>query len=236
MKYFADNVKFLRTKYGFDQVTLASKLGKKGGTSVANWESGKAVPPVGVLSDMAHIFDVKLDDLMEKDLTAELSIPDKIQKVTNQLEESRQHKVLTYAQTQLDEQNGKVIAFPTPEAHEYVEVYGTVSAGTGEYLTGDDYKETVNYNGPVPEHDFAVRVNGDSMEPMFENGQIIFVRESTGYDIHSGQIVIAVLNEEAYVKKIDFDGGVRLISLNSKYDPICIDENDDFSVQGVVVL
>ncbi|WP_342355414.1 S24 family peptidase [Leuconostoc suionicum] len=54
---------------------------------------------------------------------------------------------------------------------------GAVSAGTGEYL-GDGYKKTVPSNEEIPDHDFAVVVNGDSMEPTFENKKIIFVKET----------------------------------------------------------
>jgi SOS-response transcriptional repressor LexA len=220
---------------GWTQAQLADRLGVSK-QSVSNWETGLKTPRMGMIQNLSALFNVPVSQMLDNPDFSQIPAIDTVTDIMNNLESSRQRKVVTYAQGQLDEQNGKVVTFPTPEVHESVEVYGCVSAGTGEYLTGDDYKETVSYNGPVPEHDFAVRVNGDSMEPMFENGQIIFVRESTGDDIHSGQIVIAVLNEEAYVKKIDLDGGVRLISLNSKYDPICINEDDEFSVQGVVVL
>lgn len=110
-------------------------------------------------------------------------------------------------------------------------------AGTGEYLPDDDTGDDIPFSGPVPDYDFAVRVNGDSMEPMFEDGQIIFVKKCDDCDIHSGQIVIADLNGDAYVKKIDIQpDGVRLVSLNPKYKPILVESFDDFVIQGIVML
>lgn len=50
--------------------------------------------------------------------------------------------------------------------------------------------------------DFALKVNGDSMEPFFENGQIIFVKTvEDPSQVFSNQFVIADLNGEAYLKK-----------------------------------
>ena len=73
--------------------------------------------------------------------------------------------------------------------------------------------------------------NGDSMQPLFEDNQILFIRKT--HDVRDGQIIVCTLNNETYVKKIM---GNRLVSLNKKYDDIQINEYDDFSVVGVVVL
>ncbi|WP_425353412.1 S24 family peptidase [Staphylococcus coagulans] len=34
---------------------------------------------------------------------------------------------------------------------------------------------STQYNGNIPNHNFALQVNGDSMEPMFEDKEIIFI-------------------------------------------------------------
>ena len=52
-----------------------------------------------------------------------------------------------------------------------------VSAGTGQFLDGEDY-EMVEVGAEVPEGaNFGVRVAGDSMEPRFHNGQTVWVRQ-----------------------------------------------------------
>lgn len=118
-----------------------------------------------------------------------------------------------------------------------IKVLGIVSAGTGEFQTGDRVEETVSYYGSVPQHDYALKVNGDSMTPMLEDNQIIFIKKIDGNSIHNGQIVIALLNGQEFVKKIDISKDkISLVSLNPQYETINISENDNFTIQGIVVL
>ncbi|MGX4593594.1 S24 family peptidase [Leuconostoc sp. JNUCC 76] len=109
-----------------------------------------------------------------------------------------------------------------------------MSAGTGEYFD-DGYKETVTYNEEILGHDFAVVVNGDSMEPTFETKQVIFVKETK--EVRNGQFVIADYDHQVYVKKFMRDeNGCRLVSLNKKYKDLPINDEYKMSIFGVVVL
>lgn len=158
------------------------------------------------------------------------SVISKINKLAVQLNEYRQEKVYNFTEQQYNEQNN-IVELPT---NNEVEIYGAVSAGTGEYLL-DGKPELVPYDGEVPPHDFALVVNGDSMLPLFEDKQIIFVNKTK--DVRSGQIVIADYDQQAYVKKlIKDDNGCRLVSLNKKYDDMPIGDNHEMSIFGVVVL
>lgn len=144
------------------------------------------------------------------------------------LNEENQAIVYDFAKSKLDEQNiisDNVVPFPTT-----LNLDAVVAAGTGEWQD-DNFKEEIEYDGTIPTHDYVVRVNGDSMQPLFEDNQILFIRKT--HDVRDGQIIVCMLNNETYVKKIM---GNRLVSLNKKYDDIQINEYDDFSVVGVVVL
>lgn len=66
---FSKNLKYLREKHGMEQIELANLLGRKSSSSISEWESGKYLPKIGVLSQIASIFHVELDDLMNKDLS-----------------------------------------------------------------------------------------------------------------------------------------------------------------------
>ena len=66
---FSKNLKYLREKHGMEQIELANLLGRKSSSSISEWESGKYSPKIGVLSQIASIFHVELDDLMNKDLS-----------------------------------------------------------------------------------------------------------------------------------------------------------------------
>lgn len=227
---FANNLKYLREKHNMDQLDLAIKLGRKSSSSVSEWEKGKYTPKIGVLNDIAEIFNVSITDLMNKDLSLETESRDGLLRIYDKLQPNRQKIVYETAEQQYNEQNN-VVELPT---NNEVVISGAVSAGTGEYL-GDGYKETVPYNGEIPDHDFAVIVNGDSMEPTFENKQIIFVKETK--EVRNGQFVIADYDHQAYVKKFMRDeNGCRLVSLNKKYSDLPIDEAHELSIFGVVVL
>lgn len=118
-----------------------------------------------------------------------------------------------------------------------IRTLGVVSAETGEIQIGGKLAETVNYYGSVPEYNYVLKVNGNSMAPILEDNQIIFVKKLDGNYIYSGQIVIALLNDHAFVKKIDIGKGrISLISLNSACNPVNISRNDEFIIQGIVII
>ncbi|MCT3059075.1 LexA family transcriptional regulator [Leuconostoc citreum] len=227
---FANNLRYLREKHGMDQIDLAMKLGRKSSSSVSEWEKGKYTPKIGVLNDIAEIFGVSITDLMNKDLSHAVDNRVNLIRMYDSLNGERQTNVYNYTEQQYNEQNNII---PMPIKSE-VKLYGAVSAGTGEYLL-DNTPELVPYEGVVPEHDYAVVVNGVSMRPLFEDKQIIFVKKT--FEARSGQVVIAYYDNQAYVKKyVNDEKGARFVSLNKSYDDMPIDETHETQIIGVVVL
>ncbi|MCT3078244.1 XRE family transcriptional regulator [Leuconostoc citreum] len=227
---FANNLRYLREKHGMDQIDLAMKLGRKSSSSVSEWEKGKYTPKIGVLNDIAEIFGVSITDLMNKDLSHAVDNRVNLIRMYDSLNGERQNKVYNFAKQQYNEQKN-VIQMPVKSE---VKLYGAVSAGTGEYLL-DNTPELVPYEGVVPEHDYAVIVNGVSMRPLFEDKQIIFVKKT--FEARSGQVVIAYYDNQAYVKKyVNDEKGARFVSLNKSYDDMPIDETHETQIIGVVVL
>ena len=81
---------------------------------------------------------------------------------------------------------------------------------------------------------FGVRISGDSMEPEFSDGQIAWVLQQES--VANGEIGIFALNGEAYIKKLQNDkDGIFLISLNEKYAPIPVGEDDRLDIFGKVL-
>lgn len=78
--------------------------------------------------------------------------------------------------------------------------------------------------------DCGVPINGDSMEPNYPNGSIVWVKLTDS--IQFGDVVIATLNGEPYCKIYQPDG---LHSFNGNYDIIHINEQDNFSIFGKVI-
>ena len=113
---------------------------------------------------------------------------------------------------------------------------GTVKAGYN-YLASENIIGYVNIdkNIPNPEEYFALKVTGNSMQPILYNDDIVIVHSQN--DIESGQIGIILINgNEATVKKIikhsDF---IELISFNSYYPPKKITKDIEFKIIGKVV-
>ena len=72
------------------------------------------------------------------------------------------------------------------------------------------------------------------MEPEFHDGQIAWVLQQES--VANGEIGIFALNGEAYIKKLQNDkDGIFLISLNEKYAPIKVSENDRLDIFGKVL-
>lgn len=237
---FSDNLKYLREKNNMDQIELATKLGRKSTSSISEWEKGKYQPKAGVLSDIAHIFNVSLDDLMNKDLRNEnetsSSNPD-ILSIFNQLNLKRRRTVLKFAVKQLDEQrqeNKNVITFPNKHNTTTIEVDGVLSAGVGEYLDDNNEPFSVTVPAPVPDnYDYAFKINGSSMEPYYHDGQVVFIKKVGQY--RDGQTVAAIYDGCAYLKRlaVDDDGYATLVSLNPDYPNVRIDDKEGMKLLGV---
>lgn len=67
--FFAQNLRYLRERQKIEQLELAKLLGRKSASSISEWEKGTYTPKSGVISDIARIFNVKIDELMSSDLS-----------------------------------------------------------------------------------------------------------------------------------------------------------------------
>lgn len=156
-----------------------------------------------------------------------------------QLTPSRQHNVLDFANHQLELQNSttdNVIDLDTyrNDNTTSTNVNGYVSAGTGEQIF-DEPIFKVNVKGYIPPHDIALQVNGNSMEPVFNDKEVIFVEKSN--DIKNGQIGVFIINGEAYVKKVHVEEDrLTLVSLNKDYRDLHFYENEGVRLVGKVIL
>ena len=123
------------------------------------------------------------------------------------------------------------------------------SAGTGNYLDDENFTETEVYE-PVPEKaDFGVYLDGDSMEPLYLNGQLVWVQRCT--HILPGEVGLFVVDGEGYIKKYeeripedkesytDSEGVLHkqivLVPLNEDYDEIIAGENNALTIAGRVL-
>lgn len=108
------------------------------------------------------------------------------------------------------------------------------SAGFGQYVDDADM-EMVYVKESVPANaSFGIHVSGDSMEPRFHNGDLVWVEKKD--TLNSGDIGVFYLDGNIYIKKLEYASCEPCLkSLNRKYKKIPISENSVFTVWGKVL-
>lgn len=108
-----------------------------------------------------------------------------------------------------------------------IKVLGRVAAGipieaVEDIIDTEEISEEMASTGEF----FGLKIKGDSMEPRIYDGDVVIVRQQN--DADSGDIVIALVNgDDATCKRLTkYAGGIGLISLNSKYEPMMFSEED----------
>ncbi len=238
MNSFKDRLKQIMSERKISQSELSRRTGI-GRNSISDYLNGKYEAKQDKVFELAKVLNVNEAWLMGFDISKNRKIQNNdITSIYNKLTPPRQNNVLNYANSQLDEQNSKGDNIVDINSYKQdktpVNVNGCVSAGVGERLH-DETLFTEMVKAPVPPHDLALKVNGDSMEPMFKDGEIIFVEKT--HNIKNGQIGIFIIEEEAYVKKVFVeDDRLTLVSLNKKYRDLHFYRNESVRLVGKVIL
>lgn len=102
-----------------------------------------------------------------------------------------------------------------------VPILGVVKAGY-DYLAQENWIGTVDIDKKLAETGdfFALKIHGDSMFPVFVEGDTIVVKKQD--DFENGDIVVALINgDEATVKKgKKSENSILLQPLNTNYEPL----------------
>ncbi|HCU8332501.1 TPA: helix-turn-helix domain-containing protein [Staphylococcus aureus] len=238
MNSFKDRLKQIMSERKISQSELSRRTGI-GRNSISDYLNGKYEAKQDKVFELAKALNVNEAWLMGFDISKNRKIENNdIASIYSKLTPPRQKNVLNYANEQLDEQNTKSDNIVDINSYKQdriaVNVNGCVSAGVGERLHGETlFTEMVK--APIPPHDLALKVNGDSMEPMFKDGEIIFVEKT--HNIKNGQIGIFIIEEEAYVKKVFVeDDRLTLVSLNKEYRDLHFYRNESVRLVGKVIL
>ena len=232
MRNIGEIISSSRKKMKLSQPMLAELLQEEGINlsvkAISKWETNATEPGVSTFMTVCKVLNIT--DIYEAYFGVNPANP------LSSLNDEGKEKALDYIELlhdsgKYEKQTAKIIPFCR-----FIDVYeNAVSAGTGNFLV-DGPKETIQLTKDViPEAaSYGVKISGDSMEPEFEDGQIAWVLKQDF--VENGEIGIFSLNGEAYIKKLQDDkNGVFLISLNVKYPPIPVGENDRFDILGKVV-
>ena len=198
--YQPDKLKQKREELGLEQQELAELIGVSK-QAYFKWEKGLSKPTKANIAKLEKVLKVPEGYLSE----------DEISSLYKQLTEPNQEKAITYVRDLVSSQ--KVISIA--EKRSEYRVYEKLSAGIGASVCGDLDYDVVYYNEELP-HDFASWVDGNSMEPTYQNGEVALIRE-TGFD-YDGAVYAVVWDSQTYIKKVyREEEGLRLVSINKDY-------------------
>lgn len=238
-----ENLKRARENAGLTQTQAAQKIGVSDGT-YKNYEQGKREPNGDKIVTIANAFGVTTDyllgrpdakepaDPIDKLMTVDEMEKDLLREWLSLDEDSRKSfldvlRKIVAADQKRQTAASKRAAYLLRRLSRH-----KVSAGLGYNLDDDDnwQEAEVVETAAVHQADFAVEVDGDSMEPDYLNGDILLVQSTPTIDI--GEVGVFTLNGDGYVKKL---GDGELISHNPEYDPIPIHESDSLQCWGRVI-
>lgn len=203
---------------GLKQIDIARKLGvTKGAVSMWYNPSNSTMPSAETLQKISQILDVSMEALTMGET------PHKIAK----LPRMRAYKGNIH-------KNGS--KWVVPEIMIYrIPVYESVSAGFGSMAidAAVDYTLLPFSSKSEADETICIRVQGDSMSPKIESGDLIQVHKQTSVD--SGDIAVILLDgDNGLVKKVEYTKDtITLMSLNLSYPPIILKGNDMMRVSIV---
>jgi len=235
----------LRKSKKLMQKDVAAKLAAYGfkvsSKTIYNWEKGLAQPSIPHFIALCDILDV--DDVLwqfagiPKGPYAGLNRTgrQKAREFIDLLFKIEEFKLVSESDS-LDISGDNITeldsAYPPPRLIRLYDI--PVSAGSGNFLDESSYTEIEAPSYVPVAVDFALRVSGDSMEPLILDGQVIWVKEQEVLD--TGDIGIFSYSGDVYCKKLIADGRrAYLRSLNSSYQDIEIKDDFGFKVIGKVI-
>lgn len=239
---FGSRLKEQRERLGLTQTQLA-KLLKVTKGAVGNYETGTSSPKAEILYKLFDILQCDANYLFQDETSNGIS--------DNTFSKSEITHIKKYRA--LDRHGKKIVDYVLDEETERMQTLAVqaededdeddvidvdfaslkASAGNGFQLFDDcpSDKLKVLYNEKTRQADICIKVAGHSMEPVFNDGDILLVRKQPSVNV--GEYGIWIINgDTGYVKK---SGPDRLISVNDEYDDIYPGEFDEIRCYGKVI-
>lgn len=231
---FYDRLKEARVNSGFTQEQLAERLGIAKST-LSGYESGNREPTVATIAKAIEILGIDANFLYQDEMDALGGNP--MQLKYNEMEHIKKYRDLdadgqSHVDAVLQWEMARLTALSELERRQsiivelgghqsiskrYIQYFQKVSAGTGEVIYEDTPPERISIPD-VPEYRrvaYAVTVSGRSMEPLYNDGDLLLIEPTCIVDV--GEIGIFNVNGKAFVKK---RGEMELISLNEEHGNI----------------
>ena len=203
-------IKERRERLGISRSDLAEMIGVTP-SAIANYENGISTPKVELLyklfdalkCDANYLYQDEINVINKQDniTPAECEIIRKY----NFLDSHGKHLIDVVLSAEYE--RCKEVSVPK---RNYIYLRKIAAAGSG-FLIDDIPTETIEAP-EFPGADFIIGVNGDSMEPSFHDGDMVYVQRSNSINV--GEIGIFVFCGACYIKELGENG---LVSHNPNY-------------------
>ena len=216
MAEIKDRIVSLRNEKNITQSQLAEELNISP-SAIGMYEQGRRKPSYELLEEICDYFNVDMDYLMGRSDI-----------------KNRYQAGLKYDWEDKKQEDSNIDMKTVNTDYIMIPLYESISAGYG--ASNSEFIEMIpvfglKKNGTTY---FAVKVEGDSMEPKIPNGSTIIIKKDI--QIESGEIGAFNLNDENFVKqKKVVKDKLILHSFNLAYDDKLVNEYDDFKEYGKVV-
>ena len=213
-------------------------LVRVGKNAVGAWEAGRSRPDVGSVPVICEALDLSLEeffgmpDIMQEKIDEKAGITPEERSILlrryGSLNAYNRQVVLRQMSVLYDMQEDnlkprKVIRLFRNEL--------AASAGPGEVLDAPRGEEVFLFADQIMEGaDEIIRVNGNSMEPTYYDGDQVLIRHTAS--IRPGEIGVFVCGDTGYIKEYRKDG---LHSHNPAYAPILFNEGETVRCIGKVL-
>ena len=219
--YQPEKLKARRKELKMTQKDIADQLGISY-QAYSAWERGVKEPSKEKVNRLEQLLKVPKGYFTEIEVV----------RLYNTLSNKGKNQVVEYARDLVQKEKTQQVISVSENLYEY-HVYEKMSAGIGASVYDDRDYDIVYFDEELA-HDFASWVSGDSMEPKYHNGSVALIRE-TGFD-YDGAVYAVVCNNQTYIKRVYREEyGLRLVSINPKYEDIFISYDEDPRVVGVIV-
>lgn len=222
---FGEKLKEYREYRNMTQEQLANKIGVAKST-IAGYEAGNRTPDVAKIKKLAAALGITGDDLLETNtIKRASSVSEEAMQMAetyDKLDIWGKRSVWQLAQNELarvqDESRFWDSIQEEPEEKVIPLFLSAPAAGMAAPIVGEDYDDyTLSKEDPQGAL-FAVRVSGDSMEPHFPDGSMVFCNKDP---LQDGDIGVFSVDGDAVIKQYHYDrfmGITYLFSLNRKRD------------------
>lgn len=205
-------IALLRKERHLSQEALANRVQCTKQT-ISNYERGLRRPDYETLEAIADVLNVPITFFLSRDEQRD---------ALNRIYQTYPEPTRTYKNL-----------VPIDKMPKYkIPLIGSVAAGT-PILADQQYD--IYVDSPA-QADYALTIEGDSMEPLYLNGDVVYIKEQP--DVDDGRVAVVLLDDSAALKRVyHAQDGLLLVSENTKYPPkhASFSEYDNIRILGVVV-